>query len=142
MKPGRPVRSITWPGAPGVGHQWAYLPDVAEAMARLVERDGEPFETFHFAGHWDADGTEMTAAVRRVAGNPALPVRRFPWPVARLASPFVPFFRELLEMRPLWQHPIRMTNAKLVAAIGAEPHTPLDQAVRATMEGMGSLPAA
>ena len=34
-----------------------------------------------------------------------------------------------------------MTNAKLEAAIGAEPHTPLDVAVRDTLAGLGCLPA-
>src|SRR5262245_22796475 len=44
VKAGRPVSAITYPGAPGVGHQWAYLPDVAETMVRLLERstDLEP----------------------------------------------------------------------------------------------------
>jgi nucleoside-diphosphate-sugar epimerase len=142
VKPGKPVRSITYPGRPGVGHQWAYLPDVAEAMVRLVERDDlEDFARFHMQGHWDADGRAMAEAIRRVAGRPDLPVRRFPWALTTLASPFVPLFRELREMRYLWEQPIRMTNERLVAALGSEPHTPLDDAVRATLIGLGCLPA-
>jgi nucleoside-diphosphate-sugar epimerase len=39
VKPGRPVRSITYPGPPDIGHSWAYLPDVGETMALLAERD-------------------------------------------------------------------------------------------------------
>ena len=42
-------------------------------------------------------------------------------------------------MRYLWRTPVRMDNARLVAALGYEPHTPLDQAVEATLVGMGSL---
>jgi nucleoside-diphosphate-sugar epimerase len=41
VKPGQPVSIITSPGAPGIGHQWAYLPDVAETMTRLLERSSE-----------------------------------------------------------------------------------------------------
>jgi nucleoside-diphosphate-sugar epimerase len=142
VKPGQPPKAIQYPGAPGVGHQWAYLPDVAETMARLVEADRpEPFETFHMAGHWDPDGTAMIAAIRAALGRPDLPVRRFPWPVVRLAQPFVPFFRELAEMHYLWRQPIRMDNRRLVAAIGPEPHTPLEQAVRDALAGLGCLPA-
>ncbi len=37
VKPGKPVRTITYPGKRGVGHQWAYLPDVAQTMVRLLE---------------------------------------------------------------------------------------------------------
>src|SRR5471032_2800648 len=39
IKPGRPVTAISYPGSVGIGHQWAYLPDVAETMVRLVERE-------------------------------------------------------------------------------------------------------
>ncbi len=140
VKPGQAPKAVSYPGAPGVGHQWAYLPDLAETMARLVERDGDAaFATYHFGGHWDADGTEMIAAIRRVVDQP-LPVRRFPWPLVRLGAPVVPLFRELMEMRYLWQQPLRMPNDRLVAAIGPEPHTPLDTAVRTTLAGLGSLP--
>ena len=48
---GRPVRSIAYPGPHAVGHAWAYLPDVAETIAQLIERDLAPFEMFHFEGH-------------------------------------------------------------------------------------------
>ena len=40
----------------------------------------------------------------------------------------MPTFRELLEMRYLWQVPVRMDNARLRALVGQEPHTPLDDA--------------
>jgi hypothetical protein len=48
------------------------LPDVAETMVRLVERaDTLPqFACYQMAGHWDADGTQMPAAIARAAGNP------------------------------------------------------------------------
>jgi nucleoside-diphosphate-sugar epimerase len=139
VKPGAPPRSITDPGH-GVAHQWAYLPDVAETMVRLLEREAilPRFATFHMDGHFDQDGTQMIAAIRHAVGD--LPVRRFPWRMSMLASPFVPFLRELREMRYLWREPIRMSNARLVATLGAEPHTALDQAVRTTLIDLGCLP--
>jgi nucleoside-diphosphate-sugar epimerase len=141
VKPGKPLAAISYPGAPGVGHQWAYLPDVAETMVRLVEKDGalEPFATFHMEGHRDEDGTQMIAAIRQASGRPNLPVRRFPWRLLTIASPFIPLFRELKEMRYLWQIPVRLTNARLVGMLGAEPRTPLEAAVRATLADMGCL---
>lgn len=140
VKPGRPVGSMTYPGKKGVGKQWAYLPDVAETMARLLERDGLPaFARFHMKGHWDEDGTQMIAAIRRVVGNPRLKVKAFPWPLVRLASPVMPLFRELLEMRYLWQVPVFMDNTALVSLLGHEPHTDWDDAVRTTLAGLGCL---
>lgn len=139
VKPGRPVARITNPGKPGTGHQWAYLPDVAETMIRLVEREAElpAFATYHMEGHWDADGRAMVAAIGRAAGSPAPRVSAFPWWLAALASPVVPLFRELREMRYLWQEPVRMDNGRLKALLGEEPRTPLDEAVRATLKGLG-----
>jgi nucleoside-diphosphate-sugar epimerase len=138
VTPGRPVAAITYPGRPGLGHQWAYLPDVAETMVQLVERGGRGFESFHMEGHWDADGGRMTAAIRAAIGR-AVPVRALPWWLLTLAAPVVPLFREMRELRYLWREPVRLSNARLVAALGAEPHTPLDEAVRATLAGLGCL---
>ena len=72
----------------------------------------------------------MIGAIRRVLGEPFLPVKGMPWLIMRLASPFVPFLREVMEMRYLWQVPVRLDNAKLVATLGSEPHTPIEEAVR------------
>ena len=141
VRPGRPVSTITYPGAPGVGHQWAYLPDAAETIVRLLERSAslESFAVFHMEGHWDADGTEMIDAIRRTAGNPRIKVGKTPWRLMRLLSPFVPLFRELAEMRYLWTTPARMGNERLRVVLGAEPHTPLDVAVRNTLIGLRAL---
>ncbi len=35
VKPGKPVQSITYPGRRDIGHAWAYLPDLAETIARF-----------------------------------------------------------------------------------------------------------
>lgn len=132
----RKLGTLTNPAQPGIGHAWAYLPDVAETMARLLDRADalEPFASYHFAGHWDADGTQMVEAIRRAAGRP-LAVRRFPWFLLPLLAPFSTLLREMREMRYLWQHPLRLDNSRLLATLGAEPHTPLDQAVRAALAG-------
>jgi nucleoside-diphosphate-sugar epimerase len=144
VRPGRPVSRVNNPSQYGIGHQWSYLPDVASIMMKLLEQRHslERFSTFHTAGNWDQDGTEMAAAIRRVVlartgREPQLAA--FPWWLLRLASPFVPTFRELREMRYLWEQPIRMANSKLTAVIGPEPHTPLDQAVEATLLGLGCI---
>jgi len=138
VRPGKPLTAMTYPGQPGIGHQWAYLPDVAATMVALLEKAErlEPFAVFHMQGHWDADGTEMTGAIRRVAGRPDLQVRRLPWGLMGLLSPFVTLFREMREMRYLWTTPLRMRNDRLVAVLGQEPHTPLDTAVRDTLAGL------
>jgi nucleoside-diphosphate-sugar epimerase len=141
VKPGRPVTSITNPGSKGVGHSWAYLPDAGEVFAQLMDREEDlaPFERFHFRGHWDADGTEMIAAIRRAAGNDSIPVSSLPWWIFRLTSPFHETMRELYATRPLWRIPIQLDNTKLMRFLGREAHTPLQMAVEATLGAMGCL---
>lgn len=144
VKAGRPVARITNPARPGVGHQWAYLPDLAAAMVALLERRAAlpAFASYHFGGHWDPDGSAMPAAIARVVHERSgvMPqAARFPWWSVPLAAPFVRLMRELMEMRYLWREPIRLDNAALLEVLGSEPHTPLDTAVEATLRGLGCL---
>jgi nucleoside-diphosphate-sugar epimerase len=141
VKPGRPLRAVSYPGKRGVGHAWAYLPDLAETIARLLDRRAElaPFERFHFGGHWFGRGVDIAEATRRAAGVPNAPIRRFPWLAVYLAAPFVETFRELIEMRYLWSTPVRLDNRKLVAFLGAEAHTPIERALHDTLAGLGCL---
>ena len=141
VKPGQPLRAVTDPGRKGVGHAWAYLPDFGEAVAQLVGRDEDlaPFETFHFSGHWFENGRALAERIRIVAGVPDAPVRAFPWGAVRILSPFVRLFRELAEMKYLWDAPVRLDNTKLRAVLGEEPHTPVDLALQATLQGMDCL---
>jgi nucleoside-diphosphate-sugar epimerase len=141
VKPGKPLRSVLYPGRAGIGHQWAYLPDVAETMVRLLEREPRlaPFATYHMEGHWDADGTRMVDTIRRVVGRPGLKLRGFPWWALPAMSPFSETMREMREMRYLWKEPVRMDNAALREELGDEPHTPWDEAVGETLRAMGCV---
>ena len=138
----RPVRRIVDP-ARGGGHSWAYLPDLAEAFARLLEakRALSPFERVQFMGLYDESGTELTDAVRRAVGRD-LPIRRFPWWLMHVLAPFGGFPREASEIAPYWRHPVRLDDTRLVQLIGPEPRTPLDVAVRSTLTDLRCLPTA
>ncbi len=140
---GKPVKRVVYPGVRGVGHTWAYLPDLAETMVRLAEQEDrlERHAVFNFGGHWLERGEAMADSILRVAELPMSRIQPFPWPLLVLASPVVPMFREILEMRYLWRRPLRLDNAKLIAFLGDEPHTALDQAVAHTLDALGCLPA-
>ncbi len=98
VKPGRPVASVSYPGKRNIGHHWAYLPDVAETMVRLAEReDLAAFATFNMKGHWH--GNDCGDPPRRrsagpegarlsvVAARDSVPVRAAVQGVARDAVP-------------------------------------------------------
>ncbi len=138
-KGGRSAKVIQDLGAPGIGHSWAYIPDLAETFMRLLDRQERlaTHEVFHFQGHWFADGRDLAEAVQRALGG-HVPIRRFFWPQIYLIAPFVTFFRELIEMRWLWRESVRLDNRKLEAAIGPEPHTPLAAAIETTFGPVAS----
>jgi nucleoside-diphosphate-sugar epimerase len=141
VKPGRPLASVVYPGQHDAAHAWAYLPDLARTIVLLLERAAElkPFEVFHFAGHGFVRGVELARATARVAGLDPSRVRRFPWFAIYLLAPFMETLREMLEMRYLWQRSLLLDNGKLVAFLGSEPHTPLEQALSETLHGLGVL---
>ncbi len=139
VKPGPPLRSIVNPGK-GVPHAYAYLPDLAETFAQLIEIHGQlrAFEVLQFAGFFDHDGAQMADAVRTSVGR-HIPERAFPWWLMRLLAPFGGFPREALEIEPVWKHPMRLDNARLMELLGSEPRTPVGAAVRATLQALHCL---
>lgn len=136
IKPGKKDQFLTYPGNRDAGHTWTYLPDFAETVVRLIDQEDrlDTFESFHFGGHWFERGVEIAERARVVAGEPSAPIRSFPWIVIRLLSPVVRLFRELSEMRYLWSKPLRLDNSKLLAFLGAEPHTEIDTALKQTLK--------
>lgn len=141
IKPNQAVTRLMHPGK-GVGHSWAYLPDLAEAFVRLLEReqDLQPFERLQFEGVWDSDGNALASAIERVVGR-TVAVRQFPWWLMKLAQLFNGFAREALEIQRYWQHPVRLDNSRLIALLGSEPRTPLDEAVQCTLTAMRCMPS-
>jgi nucleoside-diphosphate-sugar epimerase len=142
VQPGKKLRRVIYPGTRNVGHAWAYLPDFAETIAQLVDREAElaQFECFHFRGHYFEHGVAIAECAGIVAnGQKGAPVYDFPWFVVLALSPFVQLFREMAEMRYLWRQSVELDNSKLVAFLGREPHTPIDAALHETLSALGCL---
>lgn len=137
VKPGRPARSIMYPGPMAVAHTWAYLPDVAETFVRLLKTDLGPFEVFQMRGQ-EIDGRQLVAGLEAAVGH-KVKVNALPWFALALAAPFNESLREMREMRYLWNEPVLLDDTRLVTVLGSEPRTPLAQALRAALAGQGSL---
>ncbi|WP_333679452.1 NAD-dependent epimerase/dehydratase family protein [Dyella sp.] len=138
VRPGKPVKTLRYPADYAHHHAWAYLPDVAETIAQLLEHELADFDAYHFGGYW-LDAYAMADAVRRATHHPHIALRRFPWWLTALAAPFTETLRELRKMRYLWKTPVRLDDAKLAALLGSRPYTPLDEALRATLAGLGCI---
>jgi nucleoside-diphosphate-sugar epimerase len=139
VQAGRPITSVRYPGPLDVAHSWAWLPDVAETVVRLLALpDLGAFEAFHMRGHTQT-GAELIAAMETAAGR-KLKVAGLPWFAVRAVAPFNETMREMVEMKYLWDEPVLLDNARLVARLGAEPHTELVDALHAALAGVGALP--
>ncbi len=141
LQPGKPQERILWPGSGNAGHSFAYLPDMAATFVALMRHEASMarFEDLNFAGHYFDRGREFAERLAVAAGLTAGEVRRFPWELALLAWPFVPVIRQIAEMRYLWQVDARLDNSRLLAHIGAEPHTHIDLALQKSLKTLGCL---
>ena len=131
---------VTYPGNPRLAHAWAYLPDLAQAFVRVAGERARlhGHQRLHFAGH-TLTGEDLTWALEALSGR-TLRRGNMPWPLIKLASPFVPMWRELLTMRYLWERPHALDDSALRALIGEVPHTPLPQALRAALTDLNLAP--
>lgn len=120
-------------GAPGVGHSWAYLPDLARVFEALAARRATlgPFERFHFAGHF-VTGERMAAAIVAAAPVP-LRLSRFPLWALVPAGLFSPLLREIGKMAYIWRNPMELVDPRLDALLGPGFNTPFELAIAATI---------
>ncbi|RYH10610.1 epimerase [Tropicimonas sp. IMCC6043] len=120
---------FSYPGPMDRIHTWAYLPDMARAAVMLAERADrlDLFTDLPFPGY-GLTGTEMHAALERVAGRP-LQVRRMGWLPLRAIAMFLPTWRGLVEMRYLWSKPHFLDGAAFRDVLPEFEPTPLETAL-------------
>ncbi len=140
---------FVYPGAMDAVHAWAYLPDLAQAFVALAQRrvPWQAFETLHFAGH-SLTGQDWLNAMQTIATaqgwtkpGQMLQRKNLPWGLMRWMVPLVPIWREVVEMRYLWDQAHTLSGQRLQACLGQEPHTPLPLALNTALEGLGLLAA-
>ena len=117
-------------GPQGLVHAWAYLPDLAQVFVAVAQQREklQAFEVFHYGGLC-MTGAQLHAALERVTGGTLVRVR-FPWWMLRVAAPFSPMMRAVLEMRYLWGRSHCLSQQRLEALLGKVPCTSLDAVLR------------
>jgi hypothetical protein len=127
-----------------VPHAWAYLPDLARAFVAVATHDNgrAAHRRLHFAGH-TLTGRELLAGLEAAATSLGIVPRRgwrhggFPWPLIRAAGLVWPMGRELAAMSYLWRVPHALDGSTLRVAVGELPHTPLHDALVASLRALG-----
>jgi nucleoside-diphosphate-sugar epimerase len=128
---------LTYPGPLDTVHEWAYLPDLAQALVQLVEQRERlgSFATLGFAGH-AVTARELVAAISRACGRD-FKIDFMPWRLLKVMGVVVPVFRELCDISYLWSTPHAIDGAELAKIIGDIPRMPLDQAITASLAALG-----
>jgi nucleoside-diphosphate-sugar epimerase len=116
-------------------HSWAYVPDLARTFVRVAEaRETLPaFSVMNFSGH-TITMEEMRAALERATGR-TMTLKRFPWAFIRAASLFVPRWRELHDLRYMWEMPHEIVAGAVAKSLAA-PVTPLDVALAQSLSAL------
>lgn len=124
---------ITAPGPTDRIHAYTYLPDWAEAAARLSDRRDElsRFEDIPFPGHAFTLDT-LKSEMETITGR-SLHFTRFPWAMLTLTAPFWELARELKEMRYLWDTAHTLSPHRLHALLPDFEPTPLRDALIAAL---------
>ena len=124
---------LMFPGDADMPHTWAYLPDAAKAFAqvailRIAGVESPNHLVLPFTGHVFSFA-QLQGVFESIKGR-RVKVSQVPWRIFGILGWMIPLIRELVSMRYLWQHDIRMDGKALREFLGAEPeHTTLEQAV-------------
>jgi nucleoside-diphosphate-sugar epimerase len=127
---------LTYPGPLDVAHAWAYLPDFAQTMVQLANRRDSfhPFESFGYPGH-AVTGHQLLAAIEDETKS-KFNIRPMSWWMIKTFGQLLALGRELSELEYLWRVPHSISGDKLKAAVGDVPHTPLPDAVGASLRAL------
>ena len=129
--PGVAKGRFTWLGQRmDADHAWAFLPDFARAAVELVQAaDGQGgYREVLFPG-FTLTGEDLARALEAASGQ-SLARRHFPWAPVRLAAPFWPMGRHILEMRYLWDKPHRLDGDAFRAQFPDFRPVPVSEAMR------------
>jgi nucleoside-diphosphate-sugar epimerase len=126
---GRPVRVFGDPDAP---HSWTYLPDIATALVTLAADERAWGRAWHVPTNPPAGQREVLGALARLAGVSAPSVRALPAWQLRAARAFVPFVREMEEVRYRFERPFVVDSSTYQTTFWTRP-TPMADALAATL---------
>lgn len=132
---------VMYPGPLDRVHAWAFLPDMARAMAGLAAERSRfaPFTQIGFPGY-ALSGRELVDGMERICGR-SLRVNSMPWPLIRVLGLVMPQMREVAEMAYLWRVPHAIDGARLAELLPDFSPTAFDDALRIAL-GVRRVPLA
>lgn len=126
---GRAVRVF---GNPDMPHSWTYAPDIAAALATLGTDPRAWGRAWHVPTNPPLSQREMLGAIARIGVAPEPRLQTLPgWALGALGL-FVPFLRELEEVRYQFERPFVVDSTDYQTTFGVAP-TPMHDALAATV---------
>ncbi|UDY37006.1 NAD-dependent epimerase/dehydratase family protein [Dermatobacter hominis] len=119
-------------GDPSQPHSFTYIPDVGRAMATLGTDDRSWGRAWHVPTPPARSMQQMVTRMCELAGVAPVPVRVIPHVAVRLTGLFVPFMRELEEVRYQFVEPFVLDSQDFTETFGWDA-TPVDTALAATI---------
>jgi len=133
IDPGTEGKRIRWPGSLDAPHSVAYLPDIARAYSLLGTNDRADGRTWILPHPDPVTGRQFLEMVSDALPSPAK-TGALSKMMLRLASPFHIPSRELLEISYQWTEPFVVDDSNFRSAFGPIDLTPMEDAVRHTVE--------
>ncbi len=127
---GKPVSTLGDPDAP---HSWTYVPDVAEALARVAGDERAWGRPWHVPTAPAQSVRNMADRLAAEAGSGPVAVRGLPSAVVAVAALVSPLIRELKEVRYQFDRPFVVDSSAYEGAFAVRA-TPVDEQVKATVD--------
>lgn len=125
-------KRATFVFSPDLPHDYAYTPDIGRAIVTLLDAPDDAFgQVWHMPCAPTKTSREILAMGAQAAGVP-LKLTALPGFVFAALAPFVPFLRNLKEMRFQWDRPYTVDASKWRARFGSDV-TPFEEGVAATI---------
>jgi nucleoside-diphosphate-sugar epimerase len=134
MRAGKTVRM---PAPLDIPHTFTYTGDMARTMITLAKDSRAWGRAWHVPSAPPMTLRELLERTARVAGLPAPKLAKYPMPVVRAAGLFDKFTREFVEMSYQFRRPFELDSSLTTRTFGLT-HTPVDDALRATLTGAAS----
>lgn len=137
IEPAARGKTIRWTASLDVQHSVAYLPDIARSYVLLGTRAAADGRTWILPHAPAVTGREFLGLVNACLPRPQKTGVLSPW-MLRLAAPVHRVSKEMLGILYQWSDPFVVDDSAFRATFGAVDVTPVEQAVRTTVEAYRS----
>lgn len=124
---------VSWLGRSDTPREVAYVPDAMRSVADLAERDEAYGTDWGLPGSGLLTGERLAGIASEHLGRP-INVRAAPGWLLRILALVHPAIRQIRPLIPHYVRPVRYDTSKLQGLLGEVETTPLEEAIRTTLD--------